>query len=257
MQMKNALVYKHHFFILLLNLVSIANATGTKHRLAFTPSILQISSASSSPFNSIQSFWSKLPLFQPSSTTENNIKVMRLKSDLLNECKSIETQSRKIDEQRIKIEVIIDELARFNPTENTATSSLLKKPWLLLWTTEKEINLFNDWGISDGNITQTIASDGLLLENKIPFKRGGSLKVEGSLSIFPLSKSESYINELEEPRNNKRTYFQFKSAVLDLARWGEYTIPPIGEGWFDTIYLDDDLRIDRNSRDDILICSPL
>ena len=51
-----------------------------------------------------------------------------------------------------------------------------------------------------------------------------------------------------------RTNFKFKNASLDLGRWGEYNFPPVGEGWFDTIYLDEGLRIDTNSRDDILIC---
>mmetsp|Transcript_23150 Transcript_23150/g.32320 ORF Transcript_23150/g.32320 Transcript_23150/m.32320 type:complete len:80 (+) Transcript_23150:19-258(+) len=77
----------------------------------------------------------------------------------------------------------------------------------------------------------------------IPFRKGGGLGVSGSLSI---------------PENGgKRTNFKFTTAALDLAKWGKFNIPPIGEGWFDTLYLDEDLRVDTNSRDDILICSPL
>lgn len=51
-----------------------------------------------------------------------------------------------------------------------------------------------------------------------------------------------------------RTQFKFLNAKLDIGKWGVYNFPPVGEGWFDTIYLDEDLRIDTNSRDDILIC---
>lgn len=36
-----------------------------------------------------------------------------------------------------------------------------------------------------------------------------------------------------------RTNFKFKNAELDLGKWGVYNFPPVGEGWFDTIYLDD------------------
>lgn len=107
------------------------------------------------------------------------------------------------------------------------------------WTTEKEINVFKDWGIS-GTISQTI--DGSLLENLIPFRRGGSFEVKGRLSI--------------PSPDDIRTEFEFESATLDFGKWGSYTLPPIGKGWFDTVYLDDDLRVDINSRDDILICTP-
>ena len=56
--------------------------------------------------------------------------------------------------------------------------------------------------------------------------------------------------------SGQRTAFEFDTATLDLAKWGSYNFPPVGEGWFDTIYLDDSLRVDTNSRDDILICAP-
>lgn len=100
--------------------------------------------------------------------------------------------------------------------------------------------MFKEWGIS-GTISQTI--DGSLLENLIPFRRGGSFEVKGRLSI---------------PRpDDIRTEFEFESATLDLGKWGSYTLPPIGKGWFDTVYLDDNLRVDVNSRNDILICTPV
>ncbi len=108
-----------------------------------------------------------------------------------------------------------------------------------MWTTEKEINFFNDLGISNGNITQTI--EGSVLENFIPFQRGGGLGVRGALTIG----------------GTLRTNFEFVTATLDLGSFGTYSLPPVGKGWFDTIYLDDELRIDTNSRNDILICTPV
>ena len=106
------------------------------------------------------------------------------------------------------------------------------------WTTEKEINFFADWGISD-TISQTIASP--VLENMIPFRRGGSFGVKGILTV-------------PDP-DGIRTDFEFESATLDLGGWGSFDLPPVGKGWFDTVFLDDDLRVDINSRDDILICT--
>jgi len=162
------------------------------------------------------------------------------KRQILKEALLVECQSTDAGANREKIEEIIAELAPLSPTTATAESDLLQKKWLLQWTSEKEINAFITWGIS-GDVSQTI--NGSELENMIPFRKGGGLGVSGSLSI--------------PEEGGKRTNFKFTTATLDLAKWGKYNIPPIGEGWFDTLYLDEDLRIDTNSRDDILICSPL
>lgn len=119
-----------------------------------------------------------------------------------------------------------------------------------VWTTEKEINFFIDWNIS-GQITQTL--DNGILENNIPFQKGGSFGVKGKLSIP--NNSENEVNNDSEPtRVGLRTEFEFESATLDLGKWGSFSFPPVGKGWFDTVYLDDSFRIDTNSRNDILIC---
>jgi PAP_fibrillin len=140
---------------------------------------------------------------------------------------------------RQEIEDIIAELEQVTPTPDSAKSPLLQRKWLLTWTTEKEINLFIDWNLS-GEIYQTI--DGAVLENMIPFQKGGYLGVKGDLSA---------------EANGVRTNFEFTEATLDLGRWGSFKIPPVGKGWFDTLYLDDQLRVDTNSRNDILICRPM
>lgn len=120
-----------------------------------------------------------------------------------------------------------------------------------LWTTEKEINFFIDWNIS-GQITQTLGNG--VLQNNIPFQKGGSFGVKGKLSI-PESSNNEYNNMICSMDSRvMRTQFEFESATLDLGTWGKYEFPPVGKGWFDTVYLDDTFRIDVNSRDDILIC---
>lgn len=116
------------------------------------------------------------------------------------------------------------ELAPLNPTSETAASPLLKRRWVLEWTTEKEINFFLDTGISE-EITQTLGDD--VLENYIPFVRGGGFGVTGGTSV-------------DEAREGRlRTNFKFQSASLDVGKWGNYNFPPVGAGWFDTIYLDE------------------
>jgi hypothetical protein len=156
----------------------------------------------------------------------------RVKSKLLNLC----SQSKV---ERSDIETVIADLQPLSPTPASAASSLLQKEWVLLWTTEKEINFFIDFGIAS-EATQTIA--GTSLGNLIAFRRGGGLSVQGNLSVPDVK--------------GVRTNFQFDTATLDLGRWGNYQFPPVGQGWFDTVYLDETLRVDTNSRDDILICTP-
>ena len=53
-----------------------------------------------------------------------------------------------------------------------------------------------------------------------------------------------------------RSEFKFTQAQVSLSFFNggkPLSLPPIGSGWFDTIYLDDDLRCDYNSRGDILV----
>ena len=167
-----------------------------------------------------------------------------LKEALLDECRSDSGGNMKA--KRARVENIIDELAPLSPIVDTATSPELQREWLMAFTTEKEINFFVDLGITPSSgVSQTI--DGTTLGNLIEFKRGGGLSVSGELSAAETEGDG-------EPR--LRTNFVFTEANLDLGRWGSFKIPPVGEGWFETLYLDNTLRVDINSRDDILICTP-
>ncbi|EEC43432.1 pap-fibrillin-ii [Phaeodactylum tricornutum CCAP 1055/1] len=162
----------------------------------------------------------------------SSTKASALKQKLLAAC-SEDKPDRSI------IEATIQELETLSPVTATASSPLLQKKWEMIWTTEKEINFFVERGFSS-KIFQTI--DGSVLTNNIPFIKGGSFNVTGSLSVPDIE--------------GIRTEFTFSEAALDLAKWGTYKLPPVGKGWFDTLYLDDTLRVDLNSRNDILICKP-
>lgn len=192
------------------------------------PSLVTSFSAPSSPPTAPKAFGGILDSIfgaDPAAKERGDLKV-----SLLEEC-------REQKPSRERIEALISDLAPLSPTKSAASSNRLQKKWILVWTTEKEINVFQDWGIS-GTISQTI--DGPVLENLIPFRRGGSFGVTGRLSPDP---------------DGIRTDFEFESATLDLGKWGSLTLPPVGKGWFDTVFLDDDFRVDVNSRDDILICT--
>lgn len=188
---------------------------------------------------SARNFWSELLESATVGTSKKKdaaAAVLKLKTALINECEG-KQQKKKVD--RDVVESYIDEFAKMTPITQTAASEKLQKKWLLIWTTEKEINFFLDTGLSNGNISQTIKGD--ILENRIPFGNGSRyFGVTGRLNI-------------PDPAGI-RTEFVFEQAMLELDNWGRYQFPPVGKGWFDTLYLDDELRIDCNSRNDILIC---
>jgi len=193
--------------------------------------------------NFLESFGINLPFSaqreaQSSETQRRN----ELKADILSLC---------VDKnvQRSAVQDLILELSSISPIKETATSPLLQKEWFLTWTTEKEINIFQDRGWSK-DIRQTVSFP--KLNNSIYFVNGGGFFVDGKLSRI----------ESSEDENKRRTYFEFEKATLDLtgifgknASWAKLSFPPIGKGWFDTLYLDDELRIDVNIRNDILICT--
>jgi len=196
------------------------------------------------PFNAFQQFFNNpSSIFRTNEKNTETKRVDELKKALLTECRSNNGKNN-----RAEIEVLIQQLKDIRPIDGTAMSPLLQKEWLLVWTTEKEINLFIDWKIS-GDITQTIQNN--VLTNDIQFQKGGSLSVIGSLGEVTNTDSD------DENNSNSliRTNFEFESATLDLAKWGSYDFPPLGKGWFDTVFLDEELRVDMNSRDDILICT--
>jgi hypothetical protein len=185
---------------------------------------------------------------QPSSPSPSS-EVQNLKQELYTICNT--SYGKCTPQIQSQIQSLITQLSQYNPTRSTAKSNLLQREWIVLWTSEKEINWFIDNGISTC-ITQTL-SGGTSLENWIPFVKGGGFGVTGTISVDDNDAGSS--NSVERGDNNIiRTQFKFNSAKLDLGKWGTYNFPPIGNGWFDTVYLDEELRIDLNSRDDILIC---
>lgn len=243
------------------------------HGARFSPVARHVGDASTT--TSTRLFFFKFPnlsLSLPSSEEKEGVSKGRpqqerdrLKRELLQACRlATKNDSKAQQQQRELIEDLMEQLAQVNPIPASASSPKLQKKWKLVWTTEKEINFFLDWNFSQ-DIFQTIRTimteqsednqqneeEGSslsftksIIENAIPFvKGGGGFYVTGRLSI-------------PDP-TSIRTEFQFETATLDLGkRWGTYNFPPIGAGWFDTLYLDDELRVDVNSRNDILICVP-
>lgn len=137
-----------------------------------------------------------------------------------------------------KVNQIIDDLAELNPTDVAATK--LSGRWSLLWTTEKETLSLAAGGFFGRAVTdvyQIIDTKAGTLSNNIEFE-GGAFEVDSTC----------------EPSNGIRVSFEFNAAKI---RFEGLTVPlpPVGKGWFDCVYLDDQIRIVRDSRNDSLIAS--
>jgi hypothetical protein len=117
----------------------------------------------------------------------------------------------------------------------------LPAQWELLYTTEKEINFFKyNWPFAK---VSTIRQDidpyqRCTVNNVISFEGGGEFAVTGSVVVAE-----------DESTEYDRVNFEFTKAVV--RGWGrELSIPPVGAGWFETLYCDDEYRLSRDSRGD-------
>jgi hypothetical protein len=116
----------------------------------------------------------------------------------------------------------------------------LSGQWDGIWTTEKEVNFFKtSWPFAKvSDITQDLdLYDAGMVKNSIEFEGGGQFAVTGA--VMPVDGDGEY----------DRVAFEFKSAVV--SGWGkQLSLPPLGTGWFDTMYCDNEYRLSQDLRGD-------
>jgi hypothetical protein len=112
--------------------------------------------------------------------------------------------------------------------------------WELVYTTEKEVNFFRtSWPFAKvSSITQNLDPYTTeIINNSISFEGGGEFLVTGE--VFPVDGDSEY----------DRVAFKFEGAVAK--GWGkELKLPPVGAGWFDTMFCDEEYRLSQDSRGD-------
>jgi len=175
-----------------------------------------------------------------------------LKSQLLAACGTGDDRGAKADAACVgRVEALMDKIALVNPTLDPASSPLLCGTWDVFWTTESEllaVTANGFFGLPCKAAYQKILRErkkvpggydfAYSLDNAIDFE-GGFLRVASACKP-----------ELKGGRVN----FRFESCK---AKWKalEVPLPPVGAGWFEVLYLDDDLRVCKDSRGDLQICT--
>ena len=120
--------------------------------------------------------------------------------------------------------------------------SMTEGKWELLYTTEKETLFFSQNGLFGSrctSISQTIDFTSNTINNLINFENGKYFSVIGDLSV--------------EATRPERINFKFRASTLRLSERVCIPLPPVGQGWFDNLYVNDLYRISYDIRGDYLL----
>ena len=175
-----------------------------------------------------------------------------IRGDLIPKLISL-TESSKLGLVKSNNNEIIEMMENIALTNDRAMKSdknLIKKVngnWKLLWTTENETLFFAEKGLFGKkvtNIRQVIQyndnNDGKnCISNIIEF--------EGNSEFTVLGDIEYSLN------NRKRLNFKFSKAKLLIPPFININLPPVGQGWFDNIYINEKYRLSKDIRGDYLI----
>ena len=150
-------------------------------------------------------------------------------------------------EDRAEMEAAVDALiaSRGNGGRANTRPSVLTADWRLAWTSENETLFLLEkfpGGVGRAPITQAyqrIDVDAGTLRNEVVFSNGNAFVVDSVIEVT----------------DETRVDFRFTGAKLNLAAPVEASLPlpPFGQGWFDNVYVDGELRVARDSRGDTLV----
>ena len=146
-------------------------------------------------------------------------------------------------EAQQRFDEVVAALSALTPSEAPARSSAFSGEWQCEWTTEKELNFAVEKGLPGCPWERTYQQIDLekgTLENVIQFAEGSYLKVGSTIA--------------PDADNGRRFNFAFDRCEL---RWRSIRVPlpPVGKGWGELLYLDEELRVQRDVRGDLLIAS--
>lgn len=179
--------------------------------------------------------------WKSSGASSDTLNAQLARDDLLGLIAGEERGLRTQRDPRKRDEIIkaIDALAILG-AETVTTDESLSAAWRMLWTTEKEqlfiVEKASVFGTEAGDILQVIDVASRTLNNVITFPPTGMFLVNSTIEV----------------ESAQRVSFKFTKASL---RIGDWTIPfpPFGQGWFESVYLDDKIRVAKDIRGDYLV----
>ena len=148
-----------------------------------------------------------------------------------------------LEEQARFDEILLTQLPALRPMDEPTQSDLFSGEWECQWTTEKELN----FAVSNGlfglpwvRTYQNIDIPNGRLVNIIEFEQGGELRVGSRIA----------------PDETDGTRFDFAFEECSLT-WRGFTVPlpPVGRGWGELLYLDEEMRIQRDIRGDLIVAT--
>ena len=147
-------------------------------------------------------------------------------------------------EDRAEMEAAVDALiaSRGNGGRANTRPTVLTADWKLAWTSENETLFLLEkfpGGLGGAPITQAyqrIDVDAGTLSNEVVFSNGDTFVVDSVIEVT----------------DETRVEFRFTAAALTLSAFN-LPLPPFGQGWFDNVYVDGELRVARDSRGDTLV----
>jgi hypothetical protein len=138
-----------------------------------------------------------------------------------------------------------------------AAKRALSGTWRQAWSTEKEtLFIFSTlaplFGTKGEGAFQVIDAEAGRLQNVIKFANGASFVVESTLEVVE-SQADDDADEGDRGALPLRCNFRFTGATLKTPTGKEIRLPPAGKGWFETVYVDKDVRVALDVRKDTLV----
>ena len=148
------------------------------------------------------------------------------------------------------VETAVDNLIDAASGTGPPPPSSLAATWELVYTSEREVLWLIEnggvFGTETGAVYQSLDLAAGTLSNVVTFPPTGAFVVASTAAAVEGGASTS--------PDALRVEFKFTGARLD-APWGSLPLPPFGQGWFDNVFVDGDLRVARDVRGDTLICT--
>jgi hypothetical protein len=163
------------------------------------------------------------------------------KSALNRLVETIDGTDRGMSTGKASLAILKECFADLEASGRRGTENNISGTWKLIWTTEKE-TLFilknaGLFGTSAGEVFQVIDTAAGTLQNVIEFPPEGAFIVNSSLDW----------------EGNGRSNFKFNGATIKLPNDRQLNLPPVGKGWFESVYCDGKYRLARDVRGDYLV----